>query len=255
MSRVDALSVQLYSGRHVQPLARQLGILRELGYRAVEPYGAQLDDADGLVEAVAAHGMTAPSMHVGLDRLDAAPAAVAATAARLGTGLIAVPFLAADSRPADAAGWRAFGARLGAIRRRLADHGIRLAWHNHDFEFVPTSGGALPLDCLLDADPELLWQADIGWIHRAGHDPVAWLKHYRGRIASCHVKDVSPDGAGGAEDGWADVGTGVLDWAALLPAIDGAGPGGAAPILVAEHDNPSDFERFARRSRAAVAQW
>ena len=49
------------------------------------------------------------------------------------------------------------------------------------------------------------------------------------------------------EDGWADVGDGVLDWRGqLAPAALANG----ARWLVAEHDKPSDPARFARRSFA-----
>jgi sugar phosphate isomerase/epimerase len=65
------------------------------------------------------------------------------------------------------------------------------------------------------------------------------------------VKDVAPKGEKAEEDGWADIGDGVVDWKRLLPALSVGG----VELIVLEHDNPSDFERFARRSRVAVAAW
>ena len=75
-----------------------------------------------------------------------------------------------------------------------------------------------------------------------------WIERYRGRIPLVHVKDLAPAGAKTDEDGWADVGAGVLPWAALWSACVAAG----AEIMIAEHDNPSDFARFARTSSAAM---
>jgi sugar phosphate isomerase/epimerase len=62
---------------------------------------------------------------------------------------------------------------------------------------------------------------------------------------------LAPAGSDPDEQGWADVGHGTLDWNRILPAMKSAG----AKLFVAEHDNPSDVERFARRARAAVAEW
>ena len=62
-----------------------------------------------------------------------------------------------------------------------------------------------------------------------------------------HAKDLAPSGTKGDEDGWADVGLGVLDWRnTLAPASAAHG----ARWLVAEHDMPSDPARFARNSFA-----
>ena len=46
------------------------------------------------------------------------------------------------------------------------------------------------------------------------------------------------------EDGWADVGDGVIDWRATFDALAKTN----CRHFVAEHDNPSDGARFARRS-------
>jgi hypothetical protein len=43
----------------------------------------------------------------------------------------------------------------------------------------------------------------------------------------------------------------VLDWQRLKSAIDDPN----VKYLVIEHDNPSDYERFARRSFDTVAGW
>ena len=75
-----------------------------------------------------------------------------------------------------------------------------------------------------------------------------WIERYRGRIPLVHVKDIAPAGEKVDEDGWADVGAGVMPWARLWPQCVAAG----AEIMIAEHDNPSDFERFARVSAAAM---
>ena len=54
------------------------------------------------------------------------------------------------------------------------------------------------------------------------------------------------------EDGWADVGHGTVDWAGLIKAFREKS---AAKVYVMEHDNPSDVERFARRSIEAANKY
>jgi len=54
------------------------------------------------------------------------------------------------------------------------------------------------------------------------------------------------------EDGWADVGHGILPWEDLLAT---ARTKTAARYFIAEHDNPSDITRFARRSIEAIKSY
>ncbi|MDP5358947.1 MAG: sugar phosphate isomerase/epimerase, partial [Paracoccaceae bacterium] len=79
-------------------------------------------------------------------------------------------------------------------------------------------------------------------------DPVAWIKKYAGRISTVHVKDIAPDGQCTDEDGWADVGHGIMEWPAIHAALQAAG----VDHYVVEHDNPKDDRRFATRSLAAI---
>ena len=251
MKAIDQLSVQLYSARTLQPLEAQFALLAGLGYRRVEPFGGLFADVPKLKDLLRAHGMTAPSAHVGLDRLRADPVAAAKLCRELGVALVLAPAPPPAERNKDAAGWRALGRELAAIGRTLAGEGLRFGWHNHHWEFRRQPDGSMPIDLILGEAPELLWQVDLAWVKRGGADPVAWFAKYAGRIPAVHIKDIAPPGQCEDEDSWADVGHGVLDWSILLPAIRKAG----ATLLVAEHDKPNDVARFARRTHAAVAGW
>ena len=251
MSILDQLSFQLYSARKFPPLDTQLATLARLGYSKVEPYGGLFADADGLAAGLKRHGLTAPSAHVSLDQLKKDLDGFARQAACMGTKLVIVPAIPPEERSKDAEGWRAFGRSLAEIGTKLEKHGMQLAWHNHDFEFRKVADGAYPLDLMFDAAPSLLWEADIGWLHAAGEDPARWLEKYRDRIRALHIKDAAPAGEKAEEDGWTDIGAGVIDWKKLLPAMQAT----KADLYVLEHDNPANFESFARNSRAAIAAW
>ena len=134
-----------------------------------------------------------------------------------------VPAVAQEERTNDAAGWTKLGTELAGYQKKLAAHGIDLAWHNHAFEFAKLPDGSYPLDHIFAAAPGLHWQADIGWIAWAGEDPVAWIKKYADRVTALHVKDLAPKGENAEEDGQADVGHGVLDWKNADAGDQGAG--------------------------------
>ena len=93
---------------------------------------------------------------------------------------------------------------------------------------------------------------DIAWVIRGGADPMQWIDRYGERIIAVHVKDIAPTGERTDEDGWADVGHGTVDWAGLVKTFKAKSK---ARWLVMEHDNPSDFERFAKRSLESAKRY
>lgn len=245
------LSIQLYSLRNHGPLAAQLDAVKEAGFRNIETIQGMMDDAPATRAMLDERGLEAPSGHVSFAAMRERPDWAIDAARVLGVGLLVVPALHPPIRPGDAEGWRAIGKELGGMARRVADEGLRLAFHNHHWEVEKLPDGSLPLDLLLDAGDKdgLGWQADLAWLVRGDDDPVARIDRHRERLLSVHVKDIAPAGTAEDEDGWADVGEGVLDWPALWRR---SLAGGKPPLLVAEHDKPADAARFARRSHAAM---
>ncbi len=244
-------SYQLYSSRNFPPLADTLTMLADLGYEGVEGYGALYAD-DALVAELRAAldrtGLTMPTGHFGLAQLDSDPAKVLSIAKSLGLSRIYCPYLLPDDRPRDAAGWRDFGARLQKAGKPVRDAGLGFGWHNHDFELVALPDGTYPQDAIFAGGPDLEWEVDVAWIVRGGADPLAWIAKYAPRITAAHVKDIAPKGQNTAEDGWADLGQGTVDWHSIMKALR------ATPCtnFIMEHDNPSDHARFAKRSLAAA---
>ncbi len=116
----------------------------------------------------------------------------------------------------------------------------------------PLGDGSLPQQRILDAAPEIGWEIDVAWIVRSGADPVEWIDRFASRIVAVHVKDIALEGAAADEDGWADVGHGTVDWRELFTALRGRTK---ARHFIMEHDNPSDFRSFARRSIEAVKKF
>lgn len=251
MSILSKLSFQLYSARNFPTLSNQLATLQKLGYHNVEPYGGLYGDAPAFAAELKAHHLHAPTGHFGMDQLEGDFDWSLKVAEALHMKVVICPYILVEHRPKDGAGWKHWGERLAAVGHKFAKHGIHFAWHNHDFELTKLADGTFPLDHILSADKALGWEADLGWISRAGEDPIHWLNKYAGRVVALHVKDIAAKAEPVVEDGWADVGHGTLDWSKIIPAGLKAG----AQTLVVEHDNPADFERFARRSIATAKSW
>jgi sugar phosphate isomerase/epimerase len=246
MSIADILSIQLYTMRSLGDFDRILDVVAEAGYRRVETVGAHLDDAATTAAKLAARGLQASSSHVGLAALRERPDAVIEAGRTLGIDQLFMPAVPPEQRDMAADGWRAVGRELGQIAERFRGEGIELGYHNHHWELAPVEGGRTALELLFEAagSSPLTWQADIAWLVRGGADPKPWLERYRSRVTSAHVKDLAPSGQNRDEDGWADVGAGVLDWRDLWQACRAAG----ARWMVVEHDKPGDPARSARAS-------
>ena len=240
------LAVQLYSGRNFPPLESQIAVAARAGFTHVETFGPLNEMAKETRGLLDRHGLSAASAHMGLDWIEADTARAIAAARTLGADFVVAPYLPPDKRPVGRAGWIALGERLARVRDAVARSGLGFAWHNHDFEFAALPDGSSPIEHVLGAD--LAWEADLAWVARARADPIPWVERYRGRMPLVHVKDIAPSGQKIDEGGWADVGAGVLPWANLWSACVAAG----AEVMIAEHDNPSDFERFAQASASAM---
>lgn len=244
----EVLSIQLYTLRALNGIDRILDTAAAAGYRHVEGIGSHLDDAANVKAQADARGLRFSSSHVSLAALRERPASVTAACRLLGFEQLFMPAVPPDQRNMDASGWRALGRELGTLATHFATEGIRLGYHNHHWELKPKDGTMTALDLVFaeaEASP-LTWQADVAWLVRGGADPEQWLRRYRDRLISAHVKDVAPAGANLEEDGWADVGAGVLDWRHLWHVCRECG----AQWMIVEHDKPSDPTRCARASFA-----
>ncbi|RXG14615.1 sugar phosphate isomerase/epimerase [Leeuwenhoekiella aestuarii] len=101
---------------------------------------------------------------------------------------------------------------LSTLGEKCHEAGLKLVYHNHDFEFKKGEDGITLMDYLLEnTDPELVnFQMDLYWVTKAGADPVAYFEKYPGRFKLWHVKDMDDEGR------FAPVGEGTIDFARIL---------------------------------------
>ena len=246
MSVTSRLSIQLYTLRAMEDVDRILDTVAEAGYRHVETVGSHLDNAAGIRSKLDARGLKASSSHVSLAALREKPDAIADACRTLGFQHLFMPAVPPEQRDMAADGWRSLGRELGGMAQRFQEQGIRLGYHNHHWELKPKDGRKTALELIFEEaeGSPLAWQVDVAWLARGDVDPKEWIGRYRSRITAAHVKDIAPPGQNEDQDGWTDVGSGVLDWRDLWRVCREAG----AEWMVVEHDKPADPAQTARAS-------
>ena len=113
--------------------------------------------------------------------------------------------------------YKAFADEFNASGKIAKKHGIKFAYHNHDYSFIPMDG-QMPQDVMMQGtDPSLVdFEMDIYWVNAANEDPIRWLKKYPNRFKLCHVKDLTKTANNGHES--CVLGTGTIDFKKVLKA-------------------------------------
>ncbi len=101
---------------------------------------------------------------------------------------------------------------LTTLGEKCHKAGLKLLYHNHNFEFMKDADGIVPIDYLLEhTDPKYVnFQMDLFWVTNAKADPIAYFEKYPGRFKIWHVKDMDDEGK------FAPVGEGNIDFAKIL---------------------------------------
>jgi sugar phosphate isomerase/epimerase len=127
---------------------------------------------------------------------------------------------------------RRFAAELGGLARTLGERGMRLGYHNHDFEFRPLGGTTAWAVLLAELPAEVEIELDVYWVSVAGRDPATEIRAAADRVRLLHMKD--REAGASARD--VAAGDGILDFAAIVEAGREAG----VEWYVAELDDPGD---------------
>ncbi len=164
-------------------------------------------------------GLTAISAHMGMVTLDNADQLIAdVKAAGITYFVIPVPPMGMFTfDPAtNTLGINGTAAELVDIMNTIGEKchkaGLKLLYHNHDFEFVPLADGTVIEEILLEqCNPEWVnFQMDLFWVTKAKVDPLTYFEKYPGRFKAWHVKDMDTEGK------FAPVGTGTIDFKRIL---------------------------------------
>ena len=246
------VSFQLYSARNFQPWEPVVAHLAKCGYSEVEGFGGNYEEPEKFRDLLDTHGLTMPTGHFfPIDMFETDKKRILKIAKTLDMRDLYCPYILPAKQPKSAAGWKAWGKRLGETAKWLRDEGYGFGWHNHDFEFRKLADGSMPHERIFEGGPLLDWECDIAWVAFAKQNPVKWIKAYGDRITAVHIKDNAPKGENLDQHGQADVGAGTLKWPEIFAAIKNHT---RCKSYIIEHDDPKDFKSFARRSFDFVAK-
>ena len=216
------ISIQLFTLRDqlAIDLEGTLAALAEIGYTRVEHAGFVGRTVEEFKAALDAAGLRATSGHVQIPQPfdPAAWSASLADANTLGSKYIVHPFFGINFGTGEVvretAPWRAFARDLNRAGRMARDAGLKLGYHNHNWEFfrLTDDPSRTAYDVLTDTtDPDLVHlEMDLFWVTRGARDPVDLIKQNRGRVRQYHVKDLNQAGS------FEDPGQGLIDFARIF---------------------------------------
>ena len=244
------ISYQLYSSRNFYPVENAITMIAKHGCKEAEGVAGFIikdNPADtekeltAIKNALDKNGMTMPTLHIGVALVESHADTLIKIAKTLGCHTLFIAYLEHEKHPTTADGWRQYGADLKSIVQPLIDAGLDVGWHNHEFEFVPVDG-SYPMAEMIKGFPELKLEMDIAWVAEANADPIAEMEKFSDNLIALHVKDKAPAGQNEDQDGWCNIGEGVINWGDILVA---AKKNPNIKYFVLEHDNPKSDLEFA----------
>jgi len=81
---------------------------------------------------------------------------------------------------------------LNNATTEAAKHGLKVGYHNHDFEFKKFDGEYI-LDLIAARCPDIILELDMCWVVYAGLDPVEYIEKCGARAELIHLKQLNSD--------------------------------------------------------------
>lgn len=185
------VGIQLYGVRETmkEDFEGTLKAIADMGYEYVEfagYYGKTAEEIKAILDKL---GLKCISVHQVLDFYDEDPDAAAEFLKTFGVKYSVIPWYNKDNL-AGSENWAATLERFTSVAKVLKNHGMKLGYHNHDFEFETFDGKYLH-DYIFDEIPADLIdpEFDTCWVHYAGLDPVEKIREFKGRVEVVHLKD------------------------------------------------------------------
>lgn len=214
------IGLQLYSiqSEAVKNLLDTLSKVKTMGYDSVQFAGLFGISPKEVKKVLDANDLTVAGAHIPLQQFSGeAFKKQMEDQLVLGNDLMIMPYLTDEQRQS-IDDYKRVAEVLNEAGYRSKEFGIRVAYHNHDFEFYEVDG-KLPFDVIYrETDPELVkMELDTYWAKFAGYEPEELLNTYLKRCVSLHLKDMT-DKNGQRQSTIA--GTGKLDLKGFLKLAD-----------------------------------
>ncbi|NJM26517.1 MAG: TIM barrel protein [Bacteroidia bacterium] len=177
------IGLQLYSLRDVI-MKDPKGVLKQVasfGYTELETFGYRAGNIFGMTakdfaEYVKSLGMRIVSGHYTMDIVRGDWERTVADAKMMGQQYVVMPWLVEQERSPEAI--MKVCEELNKAGEIANKYGLRMGYHNHDFEFKEANGTVLYDTMLKELDPKLVgMEMDIFWVVYAGFDPFAYFEN------------------------------------------------------------------------------
>lgn len=197
------IGLQLYTLREELPgkVKETLERVAKAGFTTVETYGFSIKDqfwglsAAELKQILEANGLKAVSGHYNSGSFlsdgntDELKASIEA-AKILESEYFTIPWLDAELRK-NIQDYKQIAVRLNVAAKMCQEAGLKLAYHNHDFEFDKHDGQTGFEILLKETDKNLVYfELDLYWVIFSGLNPVELFQQNPGRFKLWHVKDM-----------------------------------------------------------------
>ncbi|MFV5689996.1 sugar phosphate isomerase/epimerase family protein [Flavobacterium sp. ZT3R25] len=220
------VGLQLYSLREEFPkdVKGTLEKVAKAGFSEVETFGFSAEkgyfgtSVKDFHKILCDNGLKAPSGHYDFskyikdDSADFLKASIEA-ANILDSEYVVVPWLSPDLRGNGGDDYKKLAHKVNKAAELCKASGLKLAYHNHDFEFTKF-GSTTGYEILLnETDKKLVdFELDLYWVVRSGNDPLKLFKENPGRFKMWHVKDMDK-----AKPEWnTEIGKGAIDFKSIF---------------------------------------
>ena len=247
------IGLQLYSLREqfAKDVPSTLDQVRSFGFEYVELAGTYNLSPEKFKEQIDARGLKPISGHFPFERYRDDPDGIARDAKALGLQYAGCAWIPHQD-PFDEKTCREAIKVFNHAGEALGKHGVKFFYHTHGYEFQPHGKGTLFDLLMAETDPKFVrYEMDVFWIVHPGQDPVKLLNDYGARFELMHVKDMRKGTPTGLLTGHSDVandvalGTGTLDWPAILKAAKTAG----VKWYFIEDESPSSVQQIPQSLR------
>jgi sugar phosphate isomerase/epimerase len=247
------IGLQLYSLRDqfAKNVAATLDPVNQFGIQYVDLAGTYNLTPAKFKEQLDARGLKPISGHFAFERYRDDPEGVARDAKALGLQYAGCAWIPHED-PFNEKTCREAAAVFNRAGEALAKHGLKFFYHTHGYEFQSHGSGTLFDLLMAETNPKYVhYQMDVFWIVHPGQDPVKLLAKYSGRFELMHVKDMRKGTPTGLLTGHSEVtndvalGTGTLDWPAILKAAKKAG----VKWYFIEDESPTSVEQIPQSLR------
>jgi sugar phosphate isomerase/epimerase len=235
-SNTNLIGLQLYTVRDQlqTDFEGTIAKVAQIGYKNLEFAGYYNRTPEQVRALLDKLNLVSTSSHIGGPLMVQDAAAQIKAAKTIGQDYITIPSYNFGKEGVE--GWKKAAAQFNAWGRMCKDAGIKLAYHNHNFEFAPLEGGPSGYEVLQrEVDPALVdFELDLYWAAFADQDPLALFAKHPGRFAMWHVKDLLLTNG---TKGMAPVGGGTLNFKSYFAHRQEAG----LKHFFVEHDSAAQY--------------